>query len=291
LPVLIDKIPYMNIIHRYSFLLAVLLTGCQLQSNTDWRSLFNEKDLTGWDTYLGPSYDTVRGEWSQHAVGLNIDPLRVFSVAEVDGAPAMRISGEHFGGISTKETFENYHLRLKFRWGQLRWHPRKSSKRDSGVLYHAVGDHGADFGFWMRSQEYQVQEGDCGDYWGVAGGSFEIPARRVDSAQYIFDPKNDPLTFNEDSPNGRRCIKSVDMERPFGEWNEVEILCYGDTTVHIMNGKTVMVLYRSAQLENGNIRPLRRGKIQLQSEGAEIYYRDIEIRSVKRVPAEVLAAD
>ena len=43
-------------------------------------------------------------------------------------------------------------------------------KKDSGLLYFAVGNHGADYGAWMRSQEFQIQEGDCGDYWGVAGG-------------------------------------------------------------------------------------------------------------------------
>ena len=84
-------------------------------------------------------------------IGLNRDPQQVFSVITEDGAQALRISGEQFGGISTVQAFENYHLQLQFKWGKLKWHLRKNAKMDSGVLYHANGGHGADAGFWMQS--------------------------------------------------------------------------------------------------------------------------------------------
>lgn len=57
---------------------------------------------------------------------------------------------------------------MQFKWGELKFAPRLKSKRDSGLLYHAVGEQGYEGGFWMRSHELQVQETDCGDYWGVA---------------------------------------------------------------------------------------------------------------------------
>ena len=41
--------------------------------------------------------------------------------------------------------------------------------RDSGCCYHAVGPHGASYGFWMQSFEFQIQEGDCGDFYSLAG--------------------------------------------------------------------------------------------------------------------------
>jgi hypothetical protein len=158
--------------------------------------------------------------------------------------------------------------------------PKKKDKRDSGLLYHAGGDHGADFGFWMRSQEFQIQEGDCGDYWGVAGGSFEVPATMADPKTFVFDPGAKLILFNEKSPSGRRCIKNPDAEKPSGEWNTLDLYCLGDTAVHKVNGKTVMVLYHSGYLENGKLTSLKKGKIQLQSEGAEVLFRDIKIRHI-----------
>ena len=42
---------------------------------------------------------------------------------------------------------------------------------------------------------------------------------------------------------------------------------HGDTSVHVVNGKVMMILYHNSQVENGQVLPLTGGKIQLQSEG------------------------
>jgi len=47
-----------GIIHFPLLLLICITTHCEAQS-TRWKKLLNEKDLSGWDTYLGPSYDSV----------------------------------------------------------------------------------------------------------------------------------------------------------------------------------------------------------------------------------------
>jgi hypothetical protein len=170
---------------KFLFLISLsVLTVQNVLAQEKWVSLFNGKDLSGWDTYIGPSYDTLENKWGTERAGLNKDPLKVFSVVNDNGVSVIRISGENFGGISTTQEFENHHLKLEFKWGALKSHPRKNSKRDSGLLYHAIGDHGADNGFWMRSQEFQIQEGDCRDYWGVAGGSFEVPVNKLADDQF-----------------------------------------------------------------------------------------------------------
>jgi len=249
--------------------------------------LFNGTNLNGWETWLGPKF-TSGFDQDTVPIGLNVDPENVFSVVEEDGAPAIRISGQHFGGINTIESFENYHLSLDFKWGEQKWPPRDSSKRDSGLLYHAVGPQGADWGFWMRSQELQIQEGDVGDYWGVAGAAFDIPSLMTIDSNYVYAPEGEIRTFNYEEPNGRHCIKSKDGENPSFEWNTVELYCSADTAVHIINGVTNMVLYQSAQLENGISKPLIGGKLQIQSEGAEVYYRNIKIRPITFLPSEIL---
>jgi catechol 2,3-dioxygenase-like lactoylglutathione lyase family enzyme len=257
-----------------------------------WHYLFNSKDLTGWDTYLGLPF-SEKGEVRKDVppVGLNKDPKQVFSVVTEDGQKALRISGEQFGGISTTEEFENYHLQLQFKWGKQKWHPRKEAKMDSGVLYHANGEHGADWSFWMQSQELQIQEGDCGDYWGVGGAVFDIPAKKQGEKDWVFDPKGEQMMFALKAPAGRHCIKSPDAEKPTGEWNTIDLYVFGDTAVHVVNGKVVMALYHSRRPVAGEYEPLKKGKIQIQSEGAEVFYRNIRMLAIDGIPIEFLKSN
>lgn len=254
----------------------------------DWIKLFNGKDLSGWDTYLGPPLDDAGKKLSDTPVGLNNDPDHVFTVVQDNNENVIRISGERWGGISTKKEYENFQLQLKFKWGKLTWGQKKGKKRDSGLLYFAVGEHGADYGAWMRSQEFQIQEGDCGDYWGVAGGIEDIRAIKKSDSEYVYNKAGQLYTFSATSNTGRHCIKQSDAEKPSGEWNTLDLYCHGDTTVHVINGKLMMVLYHSAQWDNGQALPLTKGKLQIQSEGAEVFYKDIQLRSIDTIPAELI---
>ena len=133
--------------------------------------LFNGKDLTNFYTWL---------------VGdKRADPDKVFTVVpDVDGAPAIRISGQKYGGITTEKEYESYRLVVEFKWGTKTWAPRVERARDSGVLVHCQGPDGgtrADLnGPWMRSIEAQIIEGGVGDFLLVAG--FE-PGRHTPDAR------------------------------------------------------------------------------------------------------------
>lgn len=261
-----------------SIVLAVsIMTGCT--SSEKKVALFNGHDLAGWDTYIAPLADNLPPP------GLNNDPNHIFSVVNKDGGPVLRVSGEIYGGISTQHEFSNYHLTLQFKWGENKIPSFKDRKRDSGLLYHAVGPHGVDARAWMRSQEFQIQEGDCGDYWGVAGGVFDIPATKNEKGEFVYDANGPLMTFKENGDVGRRCWKNPDAEKPTGEWNTVELYCKGDSSIHIMNGVVVMRLYHSRQSNNGNETPLTGGKIQLQSEGCEIFYRAIALEPIDKIPS------
>jgi hypothetical protein len=281
---------------EYRRVLAVLLfitllcSAFNIRDNFSTRSitLFNGKDLSGWDIYIGPPFDTVQNKFTGTPLGLNNDPLKVFSVVVEDGKPAIRVSGERFGGISTTGSYKNYHLRLEFKWGKLKWHPKRNAKRDSGLLYHAVGTHGADGGFWLRSQEFQIQEGDCGDYWGVAGGIADVPAVRQGENKFVYTPGSPLLAFSEKGPNGRNCIKNPDGEKPYGQWNVIDLYCLEGTSVHVVNDKVTMILYNSRQSEGDKEVKLTEGKIQLQSEGAELFYRNLWVEEIKAIPKELL---
>jgi 3-keto-disaccharide hydrolase len=255
---------------------------------TGWIQLFNGKNLDGWDTWIGPPLDNSGKKLSEIPVGLNNDPDHVFTVVDQNDEKLIRISGEKWGGISTKAEFENFHLQLMFKWGTLSWGQKKGKKKDSGLLYFAVGEHGADYGAWMRSQEFQIQETDCGDYWGVAGGVTDIPAIKKSDSEYVYHPQGQLYSFNANNKIGRHCIKAADAEKPTGEWNTLDLYCHRDTSVHMINGKLMMILYNSRQWENGKESPLLKGKLQIQSEGAEIFYKQIRLRSISAIPTGVL---
>jgi len=270
-----------------AILLLILFSGCSA-NNINWQPLFNGRDLTGWDTYLGPKYDSTLNKTDSIPIGLNTDPAKVFTVVKLGDENVIRISGENFGGISTTREFENYHLQLQFRWGDLKWHPRKKDKKDSGLMYDAVGPHGADGGYWMRSHEFQIEEGDCGDYWACAGAISDVRAKKAADNNYIFDKTGEIITFSTSSPQGRYCIKSYDAENPSGEWNTLDLYCLGSTSVHLVNGKVNMILNNSRQAVDGNEVPLTKGKIQIQSEGSEVFYRKIRICHIDKLPAKIL---
>jgi hypothetical protein len=270
-------------------MLLLFLTGSCINRTPElkWESLLNGTDLSGWETYLGPKWDTIRNDWDSVPVGYNVDPARVFDMVDLEGEKVLRISGEYFGGINTIREFENYHLQMQFKWGQEKWPPRKTGKRDSGLMYHAVGPQGADGGFWMRSQELQIEEGDCGDYWACAGAIFDIRARMQPDSTYIYDKEGELVTFSNTSTAGRHCIKYPDAEKPSGEWNTLDLYCLGNTSIHMINGTVTMVLQNSRQLEGETEIPLTKGKIQIESEGAEVFFRNIQVRTIDQLPEGV----
>jgi Domain of Unknown Function (DUF1080) len=277
-----------NKIYVLICIVASLNSGYLFAQKNNSVDLFNGKNLAGWDSYIGPPLDDAGKKTSDIPVGLNKDPANVFSVTELDREKVIRISGEKWGAISTKDEYANFHLHLMFKWGRLSWGQKKKKKKDSGLLYFSVGPYGADYGAWMRSQEFQIEEGNCGDYWGVAGGMQDIPVVKKSDSEYVYSPGGQTFTFSAGSKVGRHCIKQGDAENPTGEWNTLDLYCHGDTSVHVINGKIMMVLYNSRQMESGHSIPLVKGKIQLQSEGAEIFYKQILIESLNKIPADFL---
>jgi hypothetical protein len=264
----------------------IVLAFTSAGQKSQWELLFNGKDLKGWDTYIGPDLNDSGKFISALPIGLNNDPRHVFTIVKVDGENLIRISGENWGAITTVREYENYHLQLQFKWGALTWGQKKGKKKDSGLLYHSIGKWGADYGAWMRSQEFQIEETNTGDYWGVAGGMADMPVIKKSETEYDYNPKGEFMTFKEGGNVGRRCFKSMEAENPTGQWNTLDLYCHGDTSMHVVNGKVVMILYRNRQNDNGNESPLSKGKIQIQSEGAEVFYRQIKIQPIAQLPAE-----
>lgn len=179
--------------------------------------------------------------------GKNVDRDGVFKIRDGE----IHVTGQHFGYLSTIMDYDRYDLSVDFKWGEKKWPPRENAKRDAGVLYAVRG---ADM-VWANCLELQVQEGDTGDLWLIPGQT-EAPAVEVLGHRYGGEKKY------------QNVVKWSDQERPNGQWNTVRVRALGDRFEHWVNGVLVM---RGRAL-NGT-----RGRINLQSEGAELVYRKIDL--------------
>jgi hypothetical protein len=255
----------------------ILFLSAFTQDKKKWKSLFNGEDLSGWETYAGPK------EKDGKPLGLNNDPMKLFSVVELDGEKVLRISGEINASIATKEEFENYHLVMEFKWGE-----KLYTRYNSGLLYHSYGDYGAGIGVWMSSHEFQLFTGNVGDSYRMGNTYCEIPILINSEGRYVYNRKGEN---RESKPKSKSVIvaKDNDYEKPKGEWNKVELYCYGRTSVHVVNGNVNMINFKSGKyLDGGIVEPLSKGKIQIQSEGGELFVRNIRISPIDQIPAELL---
>jgi hypothetical protein len=267
-------------------LFLVLAAGAQ-EAAEGWKTLFNGKDFTGWDVYVGPPGG------GKPPRGLNHDPDRVFTVVEIDGAPAVRVSGQTVGGVSTLEEFDNFHFRVEFKWGKLTWPPRKDIARDCGILYYCTGPHGAGSGGWLKSVESNIMEEDYGSFWSVAGPIVDIEVGDK-TAGYAESPKGTKYPVYEKGGRLRTfpefsggCRPTPIPEPPHGTWNLAEVYSINGSGIHVFNGKVTLVLRNSRHKVGDRILPYRKGRIQLQSEWAEVYYRNMQVRPLKEFPKEL----
>jgi hypothetical protein len=84
----------------------------------------------------------------------------------------------------------------------------------------------------------------------------------------------------------RNAKKYPDNENPTGQWNTLDLYCYGNTSAHVVNGVVTMILENSRMVIDNIENPLTKGKIQIQTEGAEIYYRNIKIKPISAFPTQ-----
>ncbi len=212
------------------------------------QKLFNGKNLDGFYVYLRDR-------------PVNSDPNRVIRVEKGE----IHVSGVEYGYFCTKQEYENYFLRVDFRWGRETHPPRENKARDSGILFHTSGK---DM-IWPRSIEFQMIEGGTGDIIFVGGSTAEATA----STGELWGKNRYKRLGKGDWKDvaGWRDPKG-ELEKPLRDWNKLELWAEGDRFRYFVNGK----------LANEGVRASdRRGRILFQSEGAELYFRNIVLRPLR----------
>lgn len=280
----------------YFILFSIFISSCNdknAENNIpiyDWENLI-DPELTKWDNFLsfkhklgydGSPPKNNEGELIE-PIGFNKSGYDVFTVIKDNNESIIRISGEYYGALVSKKEYQNYHLQLKFKWGDKKWEPRKKLLKDTGILYHSIGPMGAEhWRTWMLSQEFQIMEGHTGDYWNQSTSAIDI---RAYTPEYLMNPmaheSQDYLHIGENGPFKNYCLRSNNYEKPHGEWNTLDLYCFEGKSLHVVNDNVVMILKNSRYLnDSGDFVELKKGKIQLQSEAAEVFFKDIKIRKI-----------
>ncbi len=259
-------------------LASILMGAIAANEPTQVVHLFNGQNLDGFYTFIKDR-------------GRDQDPKAVFTVQ--DGV--IRISGEEWGCITSNEEFENYRLVVEYKWGELTHGARVDKARDSGVLVHSVGEDGGYGGIWMHSIECQLIEGGSGDVLVVGDGSDAFSATCATAPQgsgnaHVFQPGGEAVTLNGGRFDwwgrdpGWQDVKGFrgarDVEKPIGEWNRIECIAKGSDLTVVLNGIVVNHCTR--------VKPSK-GRIQIQSEAAEIFVRRVDVLPLEEAAAAPVA--
>ena len=151
--------------------------------------------------------------------------------------------GNPIGYLRTRDAFDSFELTLEWRFD-----PEKGAG-NSGVLLRQNGPDKV----WPRSIEAQLHSRNAGDIWNIGGFGMRADALRT---------------------SGRRTTRmQPSSEKPLGEWNRYRIVVDGPR----------LELYVNDVLQNAaDWCEVRAGPICLQSEGAEIHFRDVRLRPILR---------
>jgi len=185
--------------NHLAILLAILLIGISVDSSagqkvkrtkkskkqkTEIIQLFNGKDLNNWAFFLRDQ---------------SVNPSNVFYVK--DGV--IRIKGDPFGYMRTKDTYSDYNLHLEWRY------PEEAT--NSGVFINVqLPDT-----IWPKCFEIQLKAESAGDFVCMNGAD-----------------------MNERTDKSVRVIKKLNesSEKPTGEWNKMEIVCKANSIDVTING-------------------------------------------------------
>ncbi len=214
------------------------------------------------------------------------DPQQEYQVT--DGM--VHIGGRGMGCLATVDAYKDYHLSLEYKWGKR----TDGSKyvRNSGILLHANGPPGNAGGKWMASVECQLAQGCEGDVICIQGQdktgqkypvTLMSETRMASDGRTRWQPGGTQVQYSGkqfwwskhqvDFQELLDTRGSEDVASPLGEWTKVECICDGDRVTIRINGTVVNECF--------NVSPSV-GKILLENEKNEIYFRNIEIQPLKK---------
>ena len=252
----------------------VLLSVAPIRAQSGWTPLWNGKDLDGWTTWMQQPSPTSEvpglkrdadGKYTE-PIGSGRDPLNVFTVvSDVDGRPAIRISGEVFGELRTKRVVQELPPEAAVQVGREEVgaaRRRRTRRATAGCCITCTPSRAPKAGPGHARSSCRSRN--------TTSAISTRSDRRSRSAPRRARARRRRCTTTIRPASGRssrrarvrsgRCIKQPDNEKPTGEWNTVELIAFGDDAIHIVNGKVVMRLHGPLRIDTraadaGHLRP------------------------------------
>ncbi len=150
--------------------------------------------------------------------------------------------GKPAGYIRTEKDYTNYVLTLEWRFN------KEKGAGNSGVLLRTTGKDK----IWPKSVEAQLHSGNAGDIWNIDECKITVDKQRTEGRRTV-----------------KKSGKDANNEMPLGDWNQYEITVNKGNLMLKVNGRL--------QNEATDYEEVP-GKICLQSEGAEIHFRNIKLK-------------
>jgi len=230
-------------------------SGLLKQPDQGFDFLFNGRDLSGWHVFT-----------DNKGKDPNLFKAENGMIHAYPGQTPNTL--QSFGGIATDKNYDSYILSLEYRWGENKYEPRVNFVRDAGIIFHVHGPEE----IWPNGVECQIQEGDTGDIW-VIGCQV---TSKVEPFTRNYSSEGALATRGSVESRYNRFHRSYMWETP--GWNKVVIEVDGDHANYFVNGKLVNEVLQMKYQDGEEWKPLLSGKILLQAEGAEIYYRNIQLK-------------
>lgn len=164
--------------------------------------------------------------------------------------------GNPQGHLITDSVYKNYELTVEYRFA--------GEPGNCGVLVHASTPRSL-YKMFPKSIESQMMHDNAGDFWCIVE-DITVP----DMVKRRGPKKDWGITEGKE----RRVKNLTDSsEKPLGEWNTMKIRCIGNTIRVWVNGDMVNYGYNCTA---------SKGNIALQAEGAEVEFRKVQIKKLKK---------
>jgi hypothetical protein len=170
-------------------------------------SLFNGKDLSGWEADV-PARDTDKSVRDSFVVrnGLLVS------------------MGKPMGHLLTKDAYRDYRLEVEYRFA--------GAAGNCGVLVHSSRLR-ALYKIYPQSIEVQMESGNAGDFWVIKE---DIKVEDMETRR----PREGAEKWGSSEPDARRILNLTDgSEKPVGQWNTMVIEARGRTIKVWLNGDLV----------------------------------------------------
>ena len=196
------------------------------------------------------------------------------------GSKFDRAQPSTMGHIATTDVWSDYHLRLEFKWGHERFSPRSLQRRNSGILYHMGSERDRLF---PDCVEFQVEEGDVGDavmvntkgLQGPVFGGTPLWPNWIPAIPKVYE---EPLVVGN---LARQWLRHSGQYEKLDDWNTLDLYAFGDQAAHLVNGRIVLTLFSMigrGAAAGSPTHSLTKGRIALEFEAAEVFFRSVMIR-------------